>query len=292
MSDSLGKLALEYVSGRVARSEFRPETARTYRDMLTRFVRFVGPETAPNSVTRRHIERWLTITPCGPATTRARLAAVRSFFRWLTLEGHCRKDPTLTVRGPKQPRSVPRGLRPELVAKALDCADERARVMILLESHEGLRACEVAALQLADIDFYDGTVFVSNGKGGHQRLLPLSDETREAVQHYLASYPATAGPLVRSYDRPKAPLTPQAIGKLVGKILREAGIGETGHALRHTAAHQMLRNGANLRDVQTALGHATLGTTQRYLPLTGLGDLRKYIGAERYDGRKSSGAAS
>jgi integrase/recombinase XerC len=150
---------------------------------------------------------------------------------------------------------------------------------------EGLRCCEVANLQLADIDFIDRTARVV-GKGGHERLLPLTEETWNVLERYLDEQPLTAGPLIRSY-RTSGGLRADTISGLVGgvdvrrRIKRWARDGISAHALRHSAATNMLRSGAHLRDVQAALGHASPSSTQRYLP-TVVNDLRTAMGGRRY----------
>jgi site-specific recombinase XerD len=147
-----------------------------------------------------------------------------------------------------------------------------------------LDLCEVATLQLADLDFIDHTARVV-GKGGHERLLPLSEETWTVLERYLDEQPLTAGPLIRSY-RTHGGLRADTISGLVGEWMSAAGIkhrprdGISAHALRHSAATDMLRSGAHLRDVQAALGHASLSTTQRYLP-TVVNDLRTAMGGRR-----------
>ncbi len=158
--------------------------------------------------------------------------------------------------------------------------------MCLLEVQEGLRAGEVSRLQIGDIDFIGRTARVV-GKGGHERLLPISEETWAAVSAYLDEHPATSGPLLRSYRQPWRPLAPDTISGMVSEWMRVAGIkrrardGISGHALRHTMATDALRNGAHLRDVQHALGHAHLATTEAYLPLV-VNDLRAAMGGRRY----------
>ena len=147
---------------------------------------------------------------------------------------------------------------------------------------EGLRACEVSRLRLEDVDVRERCVLV-RGKGGHERVLPLSDETWRALTAYLAEWPASTGPLVRSYNEPSRALTAPYIVICVGRWMRHAGVPASGHALRHTAASDMLRAGAHVVDVQAALGHANVATTSRYLPLV-VDGLRQAMGGRRYGG--------
>ena len=111
---------------------------------------------------------------------------------------------------------------------------------------QGLRCCEVARLQLGDLDRVNGLMLIV-GKGGHERVLPIIEETAEAVDAYLTEYPAFAGPLVRSYSDPHRGLASATITKLVRVWVGDAGIkrarhdGVSAHAFRHTAATDMLR---------------------------------------------------
>lgn len=275
--DELARLAEAYIAEKVARSRFRPKTAETVRYTLRGLIGYVDGAT----ITPGHVEAWLTETRMGPATAGSRLSQVAGFCRWLVRHGVLPVDPTLDIEKPRTPRYVPRGLHGELVAAALGAApDRRARLILLLMCQEGLRCCEVANLEIGDVDHADRVILVS-GKGGHQRVLPVSDETWAALLAYLAEWPTRAGPLVRSYNDPRRGIDASYVSTLAARWLRAAGVEATAHQLRHTAASDMLRSGAHLRDVQAALGHASLSTTQRYLPWT-VGDLRTAMAGRRY----------
>lgn len=284
----LGGLALDYVAERARIGQLTGESPRTYRKSLWNLVDFVGADAPPRRLNRRLLERWLAEMDVSPATKRQRLSVVRHFCGWLILRGDLRANPAAAVAGPRQPRQVPpRGLSLEQVgAVFVACPDARAELVICLMVQEGLRCCEVSRLQVGDIDARRRTVLI-HGKGGHERVLPVSDETWEALGHYLAEYPATAGPLVRSYRRPRQSLTAHYLSIVVGRIMGEAGVAESAHGLRHTAASDMLEHGAHVRTVQTALGHRSLATTQRYLQWV-VGDLREAMGGRRYGNRRTS----
>lgn len=223
-----------------------------------------------------HIEKWLeSTTHLAPATRRARLSAVRGFLRWCERRKYVRRNVAIDVRGPRQPRTLPRALVGEAPEKViLACPDARARLILILMFQQGLRCVEVSRLELADVDRFHGTIKV-RGKGGHERLLPLMGETLECLDAYLHEYPASAGALIRSYrswERHQA-LSAQAISKYVSIWMDQAGIkrgprdGVSAHAGRHTCLSDMLRSGAHLRDVQAAAGHAHITSTEAYLPL-------------------------
>ncbi len=287
----LGKLVWRYIDERNVRGEVTPATLRSFRETLGMFAADLGADRELWTIKRRDIDRWLTNMGrrgLASSTLRLRLTTVKGFFEWAVVNGAVVNNPTTGIRGPKVKHGLPRGLQPEQVGAALRaCADERERLIVLLMAQEGFRACEVSRMEFGDIDIGGRSVLV-HGKGGHERVLPLSDETWSALDAYLSVAPGRSGPLVRAYDSdrltpPGAPaLMPPTISGLAGRALKRAGINASGHALRHTAAWQVLEQGANLRDVQSMLGHRSIMTTQRYLPLTAVGDLRKVMGQTRY----------
>jgi integrase-like protein len=141
-------------------------------------------------------------------------------------------------------------------------------------------------MRLEDIE---GDQVRITGKGSHQRLLPWLPEVADAFDAYLADHPAKSGPVVRAFGGPTAgkAMSPQYISTLVGRWVQKAGIkafprdGVSAHALRHTAASDSLKGGAHLRDLQRALGHTSIATTERYLSLEVEG-LTKALGGRRY----------
>ena len=284
MPPPLAALVLVYVRERACLGEWSSRTsAPGARRILLRFVgQCDGAGISPADV-KRFLAR-----PIGPNTRRKDFATIRGFCRWLVDQGHLAADPTAGMRPARAPRAVPRGYRRDVVDRLLAVApDARARLIILLEVQEGLRACEVARAELGDIDFEERTLLV-HGKGSKERLLPISDQTWEALEAYLREWPARAGPLVRSYCRPRAGITPDYVADLVQRWLRLIGVPSGGgHGLRHTMATTLLREqGADVRDVQAALGHASLSSTSVYLPFSDARRLRGVMDGRWY-GRQS-----
>lgn len=278
----LGTMVLTYVGERTRMGELTGESPRTYRKALWYFARFVGTDVPVSKVTTRHIERWLQSMKVAPATLRQRLSALRSFCRWCVEHGYMRKDPTASIRGTRQPRQIPpRGLPLGAVTSVFEaCADARSELIVSLMVNEGLRCIEVSRLEVGDIDAEHRSALIT-GKGGHQRVLPVSEETWALLRTYLGLFPATAGPLIRSYRNERKALSAHYISMLVGALMRDGGVKESAHALRHTSATDMLRGGAHVRDVQAAMGHANLKTTERYLPWV-VHDLRDAMGGRTY----------
>lgn len=260
-----------YLRGRVRRGEIVALTARNQRTVLHQFA-----DIAPmaGTITRAQVRKWQeNYEHLAQATKRNRLTVVRTFCRWLRDEGHLTRDPMKGVQPLREPRRLPRALDPEAVGEILvACPDMRARVVVILMVQLGLRRGEVARLELGDFDMSNRLLRVT-GKGGHQRVLHLTDEARKTVTGYLAQQGISAGPLLRSYQFPQRGLHPDTVSAIVRRAMEDAGVkkapldGVTPHALRHSALTDMLRHGAHIRDVQAVAGHQHLGTTETYLPL-------------------------
>lgn len=281
MTPTLAELARTYIRERQAAGELCPATTPSLRRTLLRFARHAG--IPAGELTLAHVEAFLGSCSVAPSTRRQRLSAIRTFCGWLVRRGHLDQDPTGGMKPIRQPRPVPRAYSPAVVAVLLEVApDARARLICLLEVQEGLRACEVARLEVGDVDFVDRLILI-RGKCGRERILPLSDETWDALEGYLREHPAHAGPLVRSYNDPAVGICAAYVVHMMGRWLRDAGVARGGgHGLRHTMATELLRGGADVRDVQTALGHATLTSTQIYLPFSDARRLRRVMGGRRY----------
>lgn len=197
---------------------------------------------------------------------------VRVFLQRLVIDRRIPVDPTLGIAVPKVPRSIPRAMPKEDVAKLLaHCPDTRARAMVSLMVQEGLRLGEVTGLQLGDVDL-DRLLLVVEGKGGHQRVLPLTTGSRRALSQYFDEHPPVMGLKVfRSYQFPRRGLSSGHVGRVVTEAMWSAGVkrtnrdGRSPHALRHTAASDVLEGGGHIRQVQAMLGHASISTTQVYL---------------------------
>lgn len=286
MAIEVGRLALRYVSTRTGTRELAQTTARTTRYTLAGFARAVPDD--PRQVRRTHVEHWLAGQNVGAGTLRTRLGSVRVFCRWMVLGGWMRADPTLGIRGPRKPRTVPRAFNNDEVTAALDaCPDARARLMLSLMLCEGLRRAEVAGLQIGDFDTRDWWVIV-RGKGDKERVLPVTPATQVALRTYLGFFPASSGPLLRSYQYERRALSPGHVGRVITDLLRDSGVkvanldGRTPHAFRHTCASDVLDAGADIWMVKELLGHESIETTQIYLRRASAESLRVPMTARSY----------
>jgi integrase/recombinase XerD len=169
-------------------------------------------------------------------------------------------------------RSLPRGVEPVVVKRLLASCDRRRTVgrrdyaVLLLLARLGLRAGEVAALTLDDIDWRRGEIVV-RGKGGRLDRLPLPVDVGDALVSYLRRRPSVSGSraLFLKVLAPAGPLASHSVQAVVREACRRAGLESVGpHRLRHTAATEMLRHGASLPEIGQVLRHRDTRTTARY----------------------------
>ena len=207
--------------------------------------------------------------------TQALIKAVRAFLRYLAIEGKCRTGLDLAIPSVSGWRlsSLPRSLSSSDLKSTIDTCDTetaqgvRNRAILLLLSRLGLRASDVAGLDLADFDWKDGTVLVS-GKSRREAHLPLPQEVGDAVLQYLKHRPAcdTQRVFIR-LQAPRSPLGPAGVSAVAARAMRRAGVSAPSygaHILRHTAATQMLREGIPLDEVRTILRHRSVDMTATY----------------------------
>ena len=209
-----------------------------------------------------------------------RLSCVRGFHKFLYAEGAAEADPSVAVSGPRKGRSLPKVLsiaevdRLLTVVQAAASASEspsagrRARRMAcLLELlyATGLRVSELVALPRAAGATRERYLFIK-GKGGRERLVPLTEAARTAMAAHLAAVPEDTAWLFPA-DSDSGHLTRQAFARDLKPVALQAGLRQdrvSPHVLRHAFASHLLQNGADLRIVQELLGHADISTTQIY----------------------------
>jgi site-specific recombinase XerD len=261
-----------------------PRTLANYRDALAayrawRADRFASWRAADTEEFRDYL---FTLMKQGlkRSTIRLRFAALRSFYKYLVLRGGLGRSPVAAVQLPKPERGLPVVLSvaqiDELLGMPLKLPVDRksppwlplrdAAILELFYSC-GLRISELLALDVRDVDFIGDTVKVT-GKGSKERIVPIGGPAVNAIQRYRQEAAVTSGPLFLSKRRSR--ITQQAVDLLLRKYLKHSGIpfSISPHKLRHSFATHMLDAGADLRSVQTLLGHASLSTTQIYTHVT------------------------
>ncbi len=214
------------------------------------------------------------------ATIRLRFAALRSFYKYLVLRGGLGRSPVAAVQLPKPERSLPVvltiaqiddllaiPLRLPVDKKSPHWLSFRDAAILELFYSCGLRISELLALDVKDVDFIGDTVRVM-GKGSKERVVPIGGPAVSAIQRYRQEAVVTSGPLFLSKRRTR--ITQQSVDLLLKKYLKHSSIpfAISPHKLRHSFATHLLDAGADLRSVQSMLGHASLSTTQIYTHVT------------------------
>ncbi|TYO99704.1 tyrosine recombinase XerD subunit [Geothermobacter ehrlichii] len=210
------------------------------------------------------------------ARSRARkLVSLRQFHRYLVQEGLTADDPTARIEAPKNLPPLPKSLTQDEVERLLasPVGDEplalRDRAMLEVLYATGLRVSELVSLELGQLQL-DAGFLRAFGKGSKQRIVPLGEPATEALIRYLAEgRPCLVGDRRQEkvfLNRSGLGLTRQGFWKMMKRRAAMAGITKniTPHTLRHSFATHLLDNGADLRSVQTMLGHADISTTQIY----------------------------
>jgi len=253
-----------------------PRTVDAYRRDLAAFAAAIDGRIG--ETTTDEIEAWLAAMRAdgrAPATIARRLAAVRAYLRHLTLIGTRSDNPAASIAGPRRPRTVPRTLSPAEAERLVETAGGtspramRDRALVELLYGAGLRVSEAIGLVKASVDL-DRRIVRVVGKGSKERLVPLGRPAADAVRRYMA----LGRPHLDRRHRPDlflnargGALTRAGAFLILRRLADRAGL-EPGrvhpHLLRHSFATHLLEGGADLRSVQEMLGHADVGTTERY----------------------------
>ena len=213
------------------------------------------------------------------ATAARRRSAVRQFYRFALVEGWRADDPSRRVDAPKKGRPLPKVLSRDEVTAVIQAAGARdgaaglrLACMVELLYASGLRVSELLALRLEAVA-RDPAYLIVTGKGGKDRLAPLNDAARRAVKAYLAARPSflpkgdKANPWLFPSRGAGGRLTRRRFAQMLDEAAVMAGVDPakvSPHVLRHAFATHLLEGGADLRVVQTLLGHADISTTQIY----------------------------
>jgi integrase/recombinase XerD len=258
------------------------KTLEAYSSDLARFVTLL--EAAGSAVDRADVRAITAVlVELGESGLSARsqarfVSSLRGFYKYLLQERHLSKNPLDLVEAPRLSRKLPSLLSESEVLRLLaapDLADPRGlrdAAMIHTMYAAGLRVSEVVGLELGDVDLRAGFV-AAFGKGRKRRLVPLAESARVAIGAYLADvrgrWAAPRGKHLFVTQRGSG-MTRQSFWKILKRHGRNAGITKnlSPHMLRHSFATHLLQGGADLRIVQTLLGHADIGTTQIYTHVT------------------------
>ena len=264
------------------------KTVKSYREDLSQALGF-----AREKLNKKHVDpadwntrllrafvAWLHEQGYAKSTIARRLAALRSFGKYLCRAGTLSQNPAQSLRGPRAEKKLPHFLTLADIHKLLaapgeaDWAGRRDRAMLETLYSSGIRVSELVGLDVLSVDLQDGVITV-RGKGKKERLALLGPDAVRAISRWIddraellkkAGKKSTAVFLNKNGGR----LTTRSVGRLLAKHLRAAGLDPrtSPHTLRHSFATHMLDAGADIRGVQELLGHKSLATTQVYTHVT------------------------
>ena len=252
-----------------------PNSIAAYRQDLRRFSLFCrSKEPEDISTIHAYIDS-LRDASLSPRSIARHITTLRNFYAFLLQERRITSDPTQTLALPRQWKTIPKYLSLEEVDAILDAPDQakpngvRDRAMLQLLYATGLRVTELCNVETAGLNLEMGLVRVI-GKGRKERLIPMGRSAVEAVEAYLRT-----GRTQQASGRNQrylflsnrgGPMTRQGFWKLLKNYAKEVGLSRkvTPHVLRHSFATHLLERGADLRSLQTMLGHADISTTEIY----------------------------
>jgi len=259
-----------------------PRTLENYAHALAEFRRAVAEPDWP-ALNADHFRRYLFEMGkrgMSKPTQRLHFAALRTFYKFLVERHGLEANPLKLVQLPKLDRKLPLVLSAKQVVELLDAPlkvekqkqapawmPQRDAAILELFYSSGLRLAELVALNVPDVDLFTESVRVT-GKGRKERVVPVGQPALEAIQRYRQAAKVQSGPLFISKVRRR--LTPMNVWLAIQRYVRHTSIAVkvTPHKLRHSFATHLLDNGADLRAVQSLLGHASLSTTQIYTHVT------------------------
>ncbi len=267
-------------------------TVKSYREDLRQAIEFFrtkyeGQQLTPAQITSRHLRAftvWLHEQKYAKTTIARRVAALRTWFKFLCRSGLVSVNPADGLRAPRQDKNLPHFLAEDALEKLLQApaADHplglRDRAILEMLYSAGLRVSELTGLDTDDIDL-DAGVATIRGKGKKERLAFFGAASMKALktwlharQTVLAEKLGLAAAKIHAVflNKNATRLTSRSVGRLMEKYLAQAGMDPrtSPHTLRHSFATHLLDRGADIRSVQELLGHSSLATTQIYTHVT------------------------
>jgi len=299
-----GDLLREYLAYLRVEKGLRPLSCEAYQRDLLQFTEYLEGENALLvTAAHRHVAGFLEHLGTHGVESRSaarKLSCLRGFYRWLLLDKRIDRDPTINLDSPSAWKVLPKSLAQSEVAEMLersgvaanhpeaDAISLRDRAILELLYAGGLRVSELTGLNVADLSLDAGRVLV-RGKGDKERIVPLGRTAVDAIERYLShGRPDLQKRRTSNGTRAGAPLKPGfgLSGKLflstrgepltrqwIWRLVKSTDSHASPHMLRHSCATHMVEGGADLRTVQTLLGHADIATTQVYTHLA-LGRLK------------------
>lgn len=258
-----------------------PHTLAAYRSDLAQLLAFVSREKGENASAQAvdHLLLRRYLAGLAKSTQKSsigrKLAAIRSFFRFLLRRGIVAKNPAELIATPKKEQRLPFHLDIDQATSLMEAPEDgqkhvlRDRAILELLYSSGLRVSELTGLDIGELDLAGGMVRVT-GKGGKERIVPVGSRALAAVRAYLDERGdgTASGALFQNTRGGR--INRRSVARIIdAHVMRIAAFKRISpHTLRHTFATHMLEGGADLRAIQELLGHASLSTTQKYTHVT------------------------
>ena len=285
----------QFIHYLTAEKNASPHTCRGYLKDLEEFEGFLkslGMSLSPTGkiemekVDRMAIRKYLSFLhrKIKKSSIARKLSTLRSFFKYLVREQLASSNPAKIVSTPKVEKPLPTTLTVDEVFRLIDSPENRSgkllsnaprarksrdRAILELLYSSGLRVGELVGLNLNHLDLDLGIVKVM-GKGRKERIVPVGEKAVDALKAFLEERGVIRGEAPLFLNPRGGRLTARSVGRLIKKYTRRSGIFRkvSPHSLRHTFATHLLDAGADIREIQEMLGHASLSTTQRYIHLS------------------------
>lgn len=279
---AIDKILQDYEAHIILEKGLSSNTAAAYRNDVVHLVGYLTErELSVVDIEPDHLHEFLTLLHemgISPRSQNRILSGIKSFFKFLRLEGYIEEDPSELIESAKLGRELPEVLSIEeidsMIAAIPADKDESLRNHAIIETlyGSGLRVSELIDARISRLDLQEGLILVE-GKGSKQRIVPLSPVAISLIADYLLQRQLIdvkpEGNDILFLNRRGRPLTRQMIFIMIRDLAALAGIRKSvsPHTLRHSFATHLLEGGANLRAIQEMLGHESISTTELYLHL-------------------------
>lgn len=253
-----------------------------YVNDINKLINFLEEEfkrVPPEKVRLLHLKKfveWLNLKGVSPRTQARTISGIKSFFKYLLIEEKIMNDPTTLLESPKVGRKLPDVLTMEEIDLLIDSVDiskpegQRNRAMLETLYSCGLRVSELVSLKISDLFFDQGYIKVE-GKGGKERLVPISKNAVEEINKYLEGYRKTLHigkdcSNILFLNRRGKNLSRVMVFTIIKGLAEKVGLDKkiSPHTFRHSFATHLINGGADLRAVQEMLGHESILTTEIY----------------------------
>lgn len=261
---------------------YRPATIKWYKEAIKQFLGFYdGQITSINQITTEKVRNWFykkrSSGDWTADTLLGRYKALKAFFKWCVANGYMSVNPIDLIQKPRLEQKLPKSISKQDAQAILDYSFDmpamyrftryRNRAVLAIMIYGGLRVGEVMSLKLSAVDMENRVIAVNSGKGGKDRLVPISGKLHEYLSQYLKDRNRLKKESAYLFTtlRGSGPITTSGVRNMVQAIKKGTGINFSPHKLRHTFATLMLEGGCDLFSLQKMLGHSDIKTTTIYL---------------------------